>query len=172
MAVFSCNQIIDLYEIIIQNNSSSVVSGVISVIDEGDRLFTVSAGRSDTLGVSAPYTVSYKNQYGRILGTIDYLSNKVIFMDNPGISLTLTNNISEDVYLFTGGYIQGEIITDGDYKVDGTEGFKISSSGSTSTMIYSFNPSFVAKTASNIIVRISWTINTTGISTMSGVINY
>jgi hypothetical protein len=173
MTVFSCSQNIDLYDIVIQNNSSSAVSGIISVTDEDDKSFTISSGGSTTIGVSAPYTVYYKNQYGKTTGTIDYSSNKIIFTDNPGVSLVLKNYIPEDVYVFTGGYIQGENVTAGDYKVDGSEGFKVGESGTASSTIYTVAPSFIVKTAGNISARISWTINTTAVlPVMTGVINY
>jgi hypothetical protein len=173
MVFLSCGKNIDLYEIVIQNNSSSAVSGTISVNnEEDDKLFTVSAGGSTTIGVSAPYTVSYKNQYGKITGTIDYSSNKIFFTDNPGMPFELTNNIPEDVYVFTGGYIQGETVTAGEYKVDGTEGFKVNGSGTASATIYTAAPSFVVKTSSNINARISWVINAVVPPTMTGIINY
>jgi hypothetical protein len=173
MVIFSCSHTIDLYDIFIQNNSSATVSGTITVSDEDDKSFTVSSGASTIIAVSAPYTVSYKNQYGKITGTIDYASKTIVFVDNPGIDLSLTNNVSEDVYIFTGGYIQGENPTEGEYKVDGTEGFKVAGSETSTSTIYTASPSFIVKTSGNINARVSWTVNMTAIPpVMTGVINY
>jgi hypothetical protein len=92
VVIFSCTHDIDLYEVLIQNNSSTDVSGIITVMTESDKAFTVSAGKSLAIGVSAPYTVSYQDKYGRITGTIDYSTNKITLVDNPGISFKLKNN--------------------------------------------------------------------------------
>jgi hypothetical protein len=174
VVIFSCTQDIDLYKVLIQNNSSTTVSGIITVTNEDDKSFTVSAGKSVTIGVSTPYTVSYKNQYGKIKGTISYSTNKIIFVDNPGITLRLKNIIQEDVYIFTGGYIKGEIITAGKYKVDGTEGVKVDKSAeSTDYTIYTEVPSFIVKTAQNINAYISWTIDMDADPhVMTGIIHY
>jgi hypothetical protein len=174
VVIFSCTQDIDLYEVLIQNNSSSAVSGIITVMNEDDKSFTVSAGKSVTIGVPTPYTVSYKNKYGRITGTIDYSANKIIFINNPGVSLRLENTISEDVYIFTGGYIKEEIITAGKYKVDGTEGFKVDKSATAvSATIYTEVPSFIVKTEENIDAHISWTVDRTVVPhVMTGIIHY
>lgn len=172
MAFFSCKQNLDVYDVAIQNNSTNPVSGKISAADEEDTPFAVPIGGSTTIEVPAPYTVSYKNLYGRITGTIDYSSNRIVFADNPGMPLTLTNTTSATVYVFTGGYIQGENPTSGRYLVDGTEGFSVPASGTTAT-IYTPVPSFIARTAtSGLPAKVTWIINSAGSPSMTGIIHY
>jgi len=159
IAFFSCNDEFVLYEVVIKNNSSETVSGIIKIIDDQEKSFTVSTKESVKINVTAPYTVSFENQFGRIKGAIDYDIHEIVFTDNIPIILNLTNIIDNDVYIFTGGYIQGEIPTQGEYKIDGTEGFKVDGIEMKITEIYTLFPSFNAITDTNIKVRVLWTID-------------
>lgn len=173
LLILSCSQNVDLYNIVIQNNASSSVSGTISMDNEDDKSFTVSAGSSDKIEVSGIYAVSYQNKYGRIAGSIDYFSNTVIFADNPGLSLILKNETPEDAYVFTGGYIESELPTAGKYKVDGTEGFKVDASATDSSKkIYTPIPVFVVKTIDGISAEITWAISDAVPPVMTCVIHY
>jgi hypothetical protein len=170
----------DLYDVVISNNSSSAVSGTISVTDDTDYAFVVNPHASKTIGVPAPYTVAYQNQYWRITGRIDYSSNTVTFVDNPGLELILTSNIDEDVWVRTGGYIGGEDASyiKGEHGYEFVnEGLKISGSGSFTGRIYMLNPSFTAYINNGIAVSVSWTISWadekhTVPKNMTGIIHY
>jgi hypothetical protein len=175
--LLSCNQNIDVFNIEIQNNSSSTVSGIISVEGGDVTSFSVSPSSSKTIGVSGVYTVSYQNDYGRITGTIDYLSGNITFADNSGMTLNITNYIAKDVYIFTGGYIETELpsafSTTGEYKTDGTEGLKINASATDSSKrVFTPNPSSIAKTIDGELVDVTWTITDSTPPTMIASIHY
>jgi len=172
-AIFSCGSQ-DLYTVIVQNYSSVTVSGTITT-DDKTELFTVWPGQSAAIGVSAPYTVSYGNYYGRVTGRIDYSSHTVTFTKNDGIPLELTNKTGKIVHVYTGGYIEGE--KPEKYNSDNFDGwYEVDTSPSpspSSTTIFTENPSFTAQTEDKIPVRIVYIIDrTTGSKTMKGVINY